>query len=78
MVLDGLSGRDQGNVQDALASTSPAISLDVAELVDNLSPHGKLFTSCAGAAQMFKMNTLALINGIVTGAAGIAALPVGM
>jgi len=27
---------------------------------------------------MFKMNTLALINGIVTGAAGIAALPIGM
>jgi len=27
---------------------------------------------------MFKMNTLARTNGIVTGAAGIAALPVGM
>jgi len=25
-----------------------------------------------------QMNTLALINGIVTGAAGIAALPIGM
>jgi hypothetical protein len=49
---------------------------DVAELVDNLSPQGKLFTSCAGAAQMLKTNTLALINGIVTGAAGIAAMPV--
>jgi hypothetical protein len=37
---------------------------DVAELVDNLSPQGKLFISCAGAAQMFKVNTLALINRI--------------
>lgn len=51
---------------------------DVAELVDNLSPQGKLFTSCAGAAQMFKTNTLAVINAIVTGAAGIAALPAGL
>lgn len=51
---------------------------DVAELIDNLSPQGKLFTSCAGAAQMFKTNTLAVINSIVTGAAGIAALPAGL
>jgi hypothetical protein len=51
---------------------------DVAELVDNLSPQGKLFTSCAGAAQMFKTNTLAVINSIVTGAAGIAMLPAGL
>jgi hypothetical protein len=51
---------------------------DVAELVDNLSPQGVLFTSCAGAAQMFKTNTLAAINAIVTGAAGIAALPAGL
>jgi hypothetical protein len=51
---------------------------DTAELVDNLSPQGKLFTSCAGAAQMFKTNTLAVINAIVTGAAGIAAMPAGL
>jgi len=51
---------------------------DATELVDNLSPQGTLFTSCAGAAQMFKTNTLAVINAIVTGAAGIAALPAGL
>jgi hypothetical protein len=51
---------------------------DVAELVDNLSPQGRLSTSCAGAAQMFKTNTLAVISAIVTGAAGIAALPAGL
>ena len=51
---------------------------DIAELIDNLSPQGKLFTSCAGAAQMFKTNTLAAINAIVTGAAGIALLPAGL
>ena len=50
---------------------------DVAELVDGLSPTGALWTSCAGAAQLFKTNVLAVINGIVTGAAGIAALPAG-
>jgi hypothetical protein len=51
---------------------------DIAELIDNLSPQGTLFTSCAGAAQMFKTNTLTLINAIVTGAASIAAMPAGL
>jgi hypothetical protein len=51
---------------------------DVAELVDALSPQGPLMTGCAGAAQLFKMNTLAVVNAIVTGAAGIAALPAGL
>lgn len=51
---------------------------DVAELVDALSPQGPLMTGCAGAAQLFKMNTLAVVNGFVTGAAGIAALPAGL
>lgn len=51
---------------------------DVAELIDNLSPQGVLFTSCAGAAQMFKTNTLTFINAVVTGAASIAALPAGL
>lgn len=50
----------------------------LAEIVDNLSPQGTLFTSCAGAAQLAKTNTLTLINAIVTGAAGIAALPAGL
>jgi hypothetical protein len=51
---------------------------DTAELVDNLSPQGKLFTACAGAAQMFKTSTLELINSVVTGAASIVAAPVGL
>lgn len=45
----------------------------VAELVDNLSPQGALYTSCAGAATLFKTNVLALINGIVTGVAAFGA-----
>lgn len=45
----------------------------VAELVDNLSPQGALYTSCAGAATMFKTNVLALINAIVTGVAAFGA-----
>jgi peroxiredoxin family protein len=48
---------------------------DLAELVDNLSPQGVLLTSCPGAAKIFGMNTLAAINGIVTGAAGMVAIP---
>jgi len=51
---------------------------DVAELVDALAPGGPLMTGCAGAAQLFKLNTLQAINGIVTGAVGIAALPAGL
>lgn len=52
---------------------------DVAELVDNLSPQGKLFTSCAGAAQMFKATTMQVINAFVTGSAAIVAgAPLGL
>ncbi len=74
---DGLLGPDGKTLDRPDPAIVTAIE-DVAELVDNLSPQGKLFTSCAGAAQMLKTNTLALINGIVTGAAGIAALPAGL
>ncbi len=51
---------------------------DAAELVDNLSPQGKLFTACAGAAQMFKVSTLTFVNAVVTGAASIVAVPAGL
>lgn len=47
-----------------------------AETIDDLAPSGKLFTSCAGMAQLTKTNVLTLINAIVTGAAGFAAMPV--
>ena len=50
----------------------------LAEVIDNLSPQGPLFTACAGAAQLAKTNTLTLINAVVTGAAGLAALPAGL
>src|SRR5258708_6893988 len=71
------------NVKDATGAVipkpDPKLFTDVeslAETIDNLSPQGKLFTSCAGMAQMTKTNTLTLINSIVTGAAGLAAMPV--
>jgi len=48
----------------------------LAEVVDNLSPQGPLFVSCAGAAQLAKTNVLTFINAAVTGAAGIAAMPI--
>ena len=47
-----------------------------AETIDNLSPQGPLLTNCAGMAQLTKTNVLTLINAIVTGAAGFAAIPV--
>jgi hypothetical protein len=48
----------------------------LAEVVDNLSPQGPLFVSCAGAAQLAKTNVLTFINAAVTGAAGLAAMPI--
>lgn len=51
---------------------------DVAELVDELSPQGVLFTSCAGVAQMFKTDVLTAVNAVVTGATAIVAAPVGL
>jgi len=45
-----------------------------AEVLDALSPQGKLFTSCAGAAQLAQANVLQFINAAVTGVAGLAKL----
>lgn len=62
-----------------LAKPDPHAFTDVetlAEVVDNLSPSGPLFTACAGAAQLAKTNVLTFVNAVVTGAAGIAAMPI--
>lgn len=66
------------NVKNAdgtlMAKPDPHLFADLeslAETVDNLSPQGALFTSCAGAAQLAKTNVLAFINGAVAGAAGL-------
>ena len=48
----------------------------LAEVIDNLSPTGPLFSGCAAAAQAAKMNVLVFINTAVAGAAGFAALGV--
>lgn len=75
--VNGMNLRDdQGN---PLPQPDPKLFTGVeqaAETIDNLSPSGKLFTSCAGMAQLTKTNVLTLINAIVTGAAGFAAMPV--
>ena len=47
-----------------------------AETIDNLSPSGPLFVNCAGMAQLTKTNVLTLVNAIVTGAVGFAAMPI--
>ena len=45
-----------------------------AEVIDNLSPQGPLFTSCAGAAQLARTSTLQFIAAAVTGVVGITAI----
>lgn len=62
-----------------MARPDPHLFTDVetlAEVIDNLSPQGPLFVSCAGAAQLAKTNVLTFINAAVTGAAGMAAMPI--
>lgn len=44
----------------------------LAEVIDNLSPQGQLYTSCAGAAQLAKRNVLEFIMAAVTGAAALS------
>jgi hypothetical protein len=46
----------------------------MAEVIDNLSPQGPLFTSCAGAAQLARTSTLQFISAVVTGVAGVTAI----
>ena len=45
-----------------------------AEVIDALSPQGKLYTSCAGAAQLAQANVLQFISAAVGGVAGLAKL----
>jgi hypothetical protein len=62
-----------------MVKPDPHLFTDVeslAEIIDNLSPQGPLFVSCAGAAQLAKTNVLAFVNGVVTGVAGFAAMPI--
>lgn len=78
-VKDASSAWDGDNIKDDAGAIVPRPSPafitgieDVAELVDALSPQGVLFTSCAGAAQMFAVGTLQVINAIATGAVLVA------
>lgn len=60
-----------------LTKPDPHLFTDVetsAEILDNLSPQGKLFTSCAGAAQLAQANVIQFISAAIAGAAGIAKL----
>ena len=79
-ILAAKDAAEGTNIKDASGNViprpDPALVTgieDIAELVDALSPTGPLMTGCAGAAQLVKTNTLSMINGIVTGAAGLAA-----
>jgi len=70
---DGLKNKDG----TPMAKPDPHLFTDVetaAEIIDNLSPQGKLFTSCAGAAQLAQANVIQFISAAISGAAGIAKL----
>lgn len=61
----------------AIARPDPALFTDaetLAEVIDAVQPGGPLWTSCSGAAQLAATNTVAFINGLVSGAAGLALL----
>jgi len=46
----------------------------LAEIIDALQPTSPTMTACAGAAQLTGQSVLALINGLVTGTAALAAV----
>ncbi|WP_407155162.1 hypothetical protein [Bradyrhizobium sp. STM 3557] len=59
------------------AKPDPSLFSDIetsAEIVDSLSPQGPLYTSCAGAAQLFQANVIQFISAAVAGVAGMAKL----
>ena len=71
-----VSGEVKDSAGAVMAKPNPSAFTDIesqAEVLDNLSPQGTLFTSCAGAAEMAKMQVLQFVNAVVTGAAGLAA-----
>jgi hypothetical protein len=75
--VNGMNVKDANGV--ALPQPDPKLFTGVeqaAETIDNLSPSGPLFTNCAGMAQLMRTNVLTLVNAIVTGAAGFAAMPI--
>lgn len=60
-----------------MTKPDPHLFTDVetaAEVLDDLSPQGKLFTSCAGAAQLAQANVIQFISAAITGVAGMAKL----
>lgn len=64
---------------DGSAATKPDPSMftdieTAAEIIDNLSPQGQLYTSCSGAAQLFQANVIQFISAAVTGVTGLAKL----
>ena len=47
----------------------------LAEVIDNLSPQGALYTSCAGAARLASKNVLQFVSEAVSGIATFAVVP---
>ena len=69
------------NLKDAagnlIAQPDPKLFTQIeqaAEVVDALSPQGKLYTSCAGAAQLAQANVIQFISASLAGIVGMAKL----
>jgi hypothetical protein len=63
----------------AMLKPDPHLISDVeslAEIVDNLSTQGQLFSACSGAAEMAKMSALQFVTQAIAGLASFSALPV--
>ena len=72
---NGLNLKDANGNAITPPDPKPFTQLEQAgEVIDALSPQGKLYTSCAGAAQLAQANVLQFINAAVTGVAGLAKL----
>jgi len=63
----------------AMVRPDPHLLSDVeslAEIVDNLSTQGQLFSACSGAAEMAKMSALQFVTQAIAGLATFSTLPV--
>jgi hypothetical protein len=75
--LDASGNAILGTDGKPITKPDPHLFTDVetaVEVIDNLSPQGALFTSCAGAAQLAQANVTQFIAAAITGAAGLAKL----
>jgi len=75
--IGGTGLMDSSTPPKPMVRPDPALFTDAetfAEVIDAVQPGGPLWTSCAGAAQLAATSTVAFVNALVSGAAGLALL----